>query len=151
MDFLNNRFPPVLVACMFAALMWLSSADAFGPVSAARLVIALPLLMLGMAVCLAGVNSFRRARTTVNPLVPQEVSSLVSSGIYRHSRNPMYLGFAVVLLSWATVLGTPQAVIGVVGFIAYINRFQIAPEERVLLERFGTSFTSYQAQVRRWI
>lgn len=151
MDFLNNRFPPVLVACVFAALMWLSSADALGYVSAARRIIALLLLLLGVVVCLAGVYSFRRARTTVNPLAPQEVTTLVNTGIYLYSRNPMYLGFAVVLLSWAIILGTPQAVIGVVGFIVYINRFQIVPEERVLSERFGASFTSYQAQVRRWI
>lgn len=151
MGFLNNRFPPVLVACVFAALMWLSSADAFGHVSSARLAIALSLLLLGVVFCLMAVNSFRRACTTVNPLAPQDVTSLVCTGIYRYSRNPMYLGFAVVLLSWAIGLGTPQAFICVVGFILYIKRFQIAPEERMLAKRFGEYFTRYKAQVRRWI
>ena len=70
-----------------------------------RLGAALALAALGAGVCLAGVASFRRARTTVNPLVPEQASSLVQAGIYRHTRNPMYLGFAILLVAWAALLG----------------------------------------------
>ena len=95
--------------------------------------------------------SFRRARTTVNPLRPANSSALVTSGIYRHTRNPMYLGMATLLAAWATWLGTPWALFGIVAFVAWITRFQIIPEERVLANLFGADFAAYRARVRRWI
>jgi protein-S-isoprenylcysteine O-methyltransferase Ste14 len=116
-----------------------------------RLVVALVLVLMGAAVSLAGVVSFRRARTTVNPLKPEKTSSLVCSGIYRVTRNPMYLGFLLVLIGWAVMLGSAFAVFGPVLFVVYISLFQILPEERVLQNLFGDEFTAYRARVRRWL
>ena len=115
------------------------------------LVPALALVVLGLMVEAAGVLSFRRARTTVNPFAPERTVNIVSSGIYRLSRNPMYLGMACILTGWAVWLWQVQAVLGVVLFVAWITRFQIIPEERVLTQKFGTEYRQYRQQVRRWV
>jgi protein-S-isoprenylcysteine O-methyltransferase Ste14 len=105
----------------------------------------------GLAVCLAGVLSFRRASTTVNPTRPETVSALVDSGIYRVTRNPMYLGFFGILVGWAILLSNALACVMLPAFVFYLNRFQIEPEERVLAARFGISFQTYRSRVCRWI
>ncbi|MBB4864734.1 protein-S-isoprenylcysteine O-methyltransferase Ste14 [Pseudomonas nitritireducens] len=149
MDWLEHRIPPPLVATITGLLMWL----AVRPIAplGGRLWLALLVVLAGVAVCLAGVASFRRARTTVNPLKPESASSLVVAGIYRHTRNPMYLGFAIILLGWCVFLGSALAVIGVAAFVLYIGRFQIRPEERALRELFGAEFDAFCGRVRRWV
>jgi len=153
MSALENRVPPLLVAGLMAVLMGLSGTKlpGFELAWTARLTFALPVLLLGLGVCLAGVLSFRRARTTVNPLMPQQASALVEAGIYRYSRNPMYLGFAIILAAWALVLASPLTLLGVVAFVLYMNRFQIPAEEWALETLFGESFARYRARVRRWL
>jgi protein-S-isoprenylcysteine O-methyltransferase Ste14 len=106
---------------------------------------------LGLLANIAGFLQFRRARTTVNPMKLEAVSALVTSGIFRWTRNPMYLGFALVLVAWAAYLANPLSLLGVAFLIAYLNRFQIAPEERVLERRFGEQFLAYRESVRRWL
>ncbi|MDF3865344.1 isoprenylcysteine carboxylmethyltransferase family protein [Pseudomonas denitrificans (nom. rej.)] len=149
MDWLEHRIPPPLVAIITAVLMWLAvrPIDPLGN----RLWLALLVMLAGVAVCLAGVASFRRARTTVNPLKPESASSLVVAGIYRHTRNPMYLGFTIALLGWCVFLGSALAVLGVAVFVLYIGRFQIRPEERALRELFGAEFEAFCGRVRRWV
>jgi len=149
MDWLEHRIPPPLVAFISGLLMWLAVRPIAPPGS--RLWLALLVVLAGIAVCLAGVASFRRARTTVNPLRPESASSLVVAGIYRHTRNPMYLGFAIVLLGWCVFLGSALAVLGVAAFVLYIGRFQIRPEERALRELFGAEFDAFCGRVRRWV
>jgi protein-S-isoprenylcysteine O-methyltransferase Ste14 len=77
-------------------------------------------------------------------------SSLVVTGIYRHTRNPMYLGGLVMLSGWALFLATLSACLFLPLFVAYLTRFQIIPEEKVLRARFGTEFDDYVKRVRRW-
>ena len=112
---------------------------------------AIPVAAAGAAIALAGVVQFARARTTVNPLQPDAASSLVSGGVYRWTRNPMYLGMALVLLAWAVYLSSIAALAVLPLFIVYINRFQIEPEERALQARFGAQFERYRKAVRRWL
>lgn len=100
---------------------------------------------------LAGVISFRRARTTVNPLKPETATALVTSGVYRYTRNPMYLGMLAILVAWAAFLASPAALLGPLGFWTYIQRFQIRPEEKMLTSLFGRAFTDYTSRVRRWL
>ena len=153
MHALENKIPPPLIALLCALLM--AGAAYLGPVWALPPVwqwsISLVLLLLGAWFCLAGAWAFRQARTTVNPLKPGNASALVRGGVYRCSRNPMYVGFALFLLAWACYLQAPWALLGVLVFVAYITRFQIIPEERALAGLFGDEFTVYQKQVRRWI
>jgi protein-S-isoprenylcysteine O-methyltransferase Ste14 len=112
---------------------------------------AVALVLLGGGISLAGVISFRRAKTTVNPMKPGTTSSLVTTGIYRITRNPMYVGVLFVLVAWAVFLSSVWAFVGPLVFVLYINRFQIAPEERVLSAMFGTAYSNYLAKVRRWL
>lgn len=112
---------------------------------------AILLACLGAAIDLAGLAAFRAARTTINPLRPEKASSLVRSGIYRYTRNPMYLGMLVLLLAWSAYLAHPAAFAMLPLFVLYLNRFQIAPEERALAKRFGAEFDDYRRRVRRWL
>ncbi len=150
---LNLKIPPLVIMAFVAALMWLGAqavpaADFPLP---ARKVIALGLAAVGVGVAVAGVVSFRVAKTTVNPLKPDTASSLVVAGIYRVTRNPMYLGMLIVLIGWAALLANALAFIVAATFVLYLNRFQIIPEEQALTTRFGPEFAAYCAQVRRWI
>lgn len=153
MHALENKIPPPIVAVLCGALMW--GAARYVPGIVARnswhLIVAAAIVVVGVLFAIAGVISFRRAKTTVNPLAPEKASSLVASGIYRYTRNPMYVGIALVLLAWAVFLLSPVALLGVVAFILYLNRFQIAPEERALESLFGAQFVSYKSRVRRWL
>jgi protein-S-isoprenylcysteine O-methyltransferase Ste14 len=114
-------------------------------------VLAVAAVVAGALTSAAGVVQFRRARTTVNPLTPEASSSLVVAGIYRGTRNPMYLGFLVALTGMALWLASPAALLVLPLFVLYMNRFQIVPEERALAARFGSSFEQYRRSVRRWL
>ena len=116
-----------------------------------RTIAAALVALIGGFFCVAGVVSFRRAKTTVNPLKPETTSALVTSGIYQVSRNPMYVGFALFLVAWAVYLSSPWALVGVVGFVQYIDRFQIQPEERALAVLFAAEFERYKNSVRKWV
>lgn len=153
MNWLENRVPPPLVAGMFAFLMWalsrgLSGATAVFPGQALTATL---VLAIGLGVIAAAIVRFVRARTTVDPLHPEAASTLVTDGILRLTRNPMYLGMALILVAWAVWLGNAASALLVAGFIAYITRLQIAPEERALRARFGESFDIYARKVRRWL
>lgn len=150
---LELRLPPPLVALVFAlAMSGLARLTPALPLTAPlRAVLAAVLLSAGLAVALLAVWQFRRAGTTVHPLRPQHSTALVRHGIYRYSRNPMYLGMALVLLAWSVWLAAPLALLGVIGFIAWIQRFQIRPEERVLAARFAAAYSDYCQRTRRWI
>ncbi|MDZ7829768.1 MAG: isoprenylcysteine carboxylmethyltransferase family protein [Halofilum sp. (in: g-proteobacteria)] len=103
------------------------------------------LVMVWAALC------FRRARTTVNPMDPGQVSALVEVGPYRYSRNPMYLGDTLLLIAWAVYLGTPVNAVWVVLFTWWMHRFQIPHEERALADSFGAAWHGYRSRVRRWL
>jgi len=109
------------------------------------------LALIGVLVCLSGVISFRRSKTTVNPTKPDSTSALVVSGVYKYTRNPMYVGFALVLLGWAAFLSNLAAFALAPVFVVYIDRFQIRPEERVLFSLFPHEYPAYRAKVRRWV
>ena len=153
MQWLELKLPPVLV--------WLVAATAMLVVAYAtpglsftlpgRSAITLALVMSGAALASAGVVAFREQRTTVNPLTPNASSSVVSSGVYRMSRNPMYLGFLLVLAGWAAYLSNAAALALMPAFVAYMTQYQIKPEERALLAKFGSEFAQYKSRVRRWL
>jgi protein-S-isoprenylcysteine O-methyltransferase Ste14 len=153
MAFFEHRVPPPVIALVCAAAMWYVGAHtpALGLPGGVRIAAAGLLAAAGLAVMLAGVVSFHRAKTTVNPLKPEAATALVVGGVYRYTRNPMYLGMLLVLLAWATFLAAPAALVGIVAFWLYIERFQILPEERALMAVFGNAFTDYASRVRRWL
>ena len=153
MQALELRIPPLVLLALAAALMWLLAVAV--PTASFNnswnIHLALLSMISGVAIVLQGVVAFRRAGTTVDPRVPQQTSQVVSSGIYRRSRNPMYLGFLLVLVGWALYLSNGLCFLLLPLFVAYMNRFQIRPEERMMLEKFGAQYSTYMARVRRWI
>lgn len=153
MHFLESRIPPPLVTMAAVGVMWLAahlspSLTQENPLPYAP---ALALALIGMLVSIAAVRQFRRHGSTLDPRTPTDASALVTSGIYRHSRNPMYLGIVIALCGVAWYLSNPMALIGVAAFMLYITSFQIRPEERALLQKFGHPCREYIARVRRWL
>ena len=153
MRFLELRIPPPIVGLIIAGGMW--TVAHLPPIvqfpRLGRLSVALVLGVIGVAVAVGGVISFRRAATTVSPLKPETSAALVSTGIYSFTRNPMYLGMALALVAWTVYLSSVWSLLGPVLFALYITRFQIVPEERVLDRLFGASFAAYKKRVRRWL
>ena len=153
MKWLEHRIPPVVVVAIFALAMWLLSLITTRVPIAPGLSITLSALLAGLAMglMLSGVLAFRRANTTLNPIDSTASSNLVMNGVFGFSRNPMYLGMAIVLLAWAVYLGSVSALLGPCLFVAYMTRFQIIPEERALTRKFAAQFGRYQQKVRRWL
>lgn len=153
MHWLELKVPPPIVGLAVAGLMWVlaRAVPGAGFELPAHRTIGVLFPVAGACIDLAGLVSFRRARTTINPLKPQASSALVSSGIYRYTRNPMYLGMLAILIGWGIWLANAAAIASCALFVAWINRFQIGPEERVLSRLFGEAFADYTKRVRRWL
>ena len=152
MSSLELRVPPPVVALLMAAAMW----GVFflvppSSVPSLHVAAALGLAVVALAFSVSGVLAFGKAKTTKNPMRPEAASSLVVTGVYRVTRNPMYVGLGVLLLAWAVFLWSAWALVGPLAFVAYISRFQISPEERVLAKLFGAEYVAYKARVRRWL
>ena len=153
MSALENKVPPPIVALLIGTVMW--ALERLSPLpeggSPSRLAISGGLACLGVLFVMLGMLAFRRAKTTINPVNIGAASSIVTSGIYRYTRNPMYVGFALMLAGWAVHIAVPLVLVGPVVFILFITRFQIIPEERVLTSKFGGEYRKYQERVRRWL
>ncbi|MFN3579266.1 MAG: methyltransferase family protein [Pseudomonas sp.] len=150
---LELKIPPLGLVGLIAVLMW-GLAWLFSPVylpAGFRTLAILLCALAGLGFALGGVLAFRRAGTTVDPMSPGKSSALVTDGVYRVSRNPMYVGFVFALIAWGLVLSAPWAMVGPVLFVLYMNRYQILPEERILLKRFGADYAEYKGRVRRWL
>ncbi len=150
---LELKVPPPVVVLTIALAMWVISlftpSAEIGVLS--RALAGGTTALLGVGISLSGVAAFRRAETTVNPMKPGDASSLVTNGVFRFTRNPMYVGLLLVTIGWAVFLSAPWAFAGPLAFVAYITRFQITPEERVLASIFGEPYRNYMSQVRRWL
>jgi protein-S-isoprenylcysteine O-methyltransferase Ste14 len=148
---LDLKIPPVVTGAVTAMGMWLVSralpALAFAPLR----VVAVGIGIAGGVITGLAMLSFWRAHTTVNPMKPSSASFLVTAGMYRFTRNPMYLGMLFVLIGWALYLANVLSFLFLPAFILYMNRFQIKPEERALTALFGQEFLEYASRVRRWI
>lgn len=148
---LELKVPPLFVTLIFALFIWalpvpckmFNATIVYGASSA--------LFIVGSVFSLLGVWEFRKQKTTVNPMTPQESNNLVIKGVYKITRNPMYLGFLLWLLSLVLLLENLLALFPIVGFVFYMNRFQIIPEERILNDKFGQAYCEYKRNVRRWI
>lgn len=153
MQGLELKVPPVALVLLAGGCMWVVAwaAPACGFAFPARFFGAMGVIVIGIIIAGMGVFSFRGAKTTVNPMKPDTSSALVVSSIYRLTRNPMYLGILLLLIGWGIFLSNALAFLVLPGFILYMNRFQIEPEERALTRLFGHAFVTYRSQVRRWI
>lgn len=150
---LEHTIPPPVVAGGIALAMWFVSPGSllWSDMLRPRGFVALVLVIAGFVFDLLALLAFLRARTSINPLRPHRASVLITHGVYRLTRNPMYVGLLCYLAAWAVFLATPWALAGPCLFVVTMNRFQIAPEERVMREKFGKEFEDYAARVRRWL
>ncbi len=153
MNALALKVPPVAQVIITAAAMYgvskMVPALTFSLNGSTALAVALGLM--GLSLSIMGVTQFRIAQTTPNPQALELVSSLVTSGVYQYSRNPMYVGLVLILLGWAFYLSHFLAFVLLPIFILYITRFQIQPEERMMAQKFGKTYQDYLNKVRRWI
>ena len=109
------------------------------------------LLIVGLSINITAFLSFRKAETTVNPLKPETAGHLVSTGLYRFTRNPMYLGMLIVIIAWNLWLANWISFVGPILFIAFITRFQIIPEEQALEKLFPDDYAKFKQATRRWL
>jgi protein-S-isoprenylcysteine O-methyltransferase Ste14 len=153
LQWLELKLPPPLLAGLAGGAMWLTARrlPALALDWPGQQALAMALAVSGVLLDLSAAIAFYRARTTINPLNPDNTSAMVTAGIYRFSRNPMYLGLLLMLSGWALYLAHPLAWLGLPLFVLGLTRLQILPEERILSEKFGAHYTAYAAVVRRWI
>lgn len=147
---LENRIPPPVVAIGCGALIYLLR-DHFRVQSGLKVYIAAVIFFASIVVMVLAIREFRRVETTVNPLKPESASSLVQSGVFSLSRNPMYLGLFGILLAWTVYLGAPAGVAALALFVIWMNLLQIRPEENAMAALFEDDFAQYCRRVRRWL
>ncbi len=150
---LESKIPPPIVALLVALAMWSATwlMPAFLLGRSLRFTLAGIFALLSLSFAAPAMFAFRRAGTTINPVDLAVASRLVTSGVYRWTRNPMYVGLTGLLLAWAILLSSPALLLGPIVFVLFITRFQIIPEERVMRAKFGREFEAYTKRVRRWL
>ncbi|MEL7004363.1 MAG: isoprenylcysteine carboxylmethyltransferase family protein [Bacteroidota bacterium] len=116
-----------------------------------QVIISSVFILLGVAAGVLGILEFRKHKTTVDPSDPNKASTIVTTSIYRFTRNPMYLGMALVLFGIIIRYGNPLTLVSIVFLVWYLTQFQIKPEEEILKEKFGESYQDYLEKVRRWV
>ncbi len=153
MKTLENKLPPPIILGLTALGMLI--VVRVGPeIETARtlqLVVAGTLAIGALSVAGLAVRAFKKAQTTIDPIHPDRASTVVTTGIFAVTRNPMYLGMATLLTAWAVFLSTPWVFVGPLAFVLFITRYQIRPEERILKDKFGQGYVEYCQRVRRWM
>ncbi len=145
--------PPVIQFAVCAGIGWWLAflAEGLNYFWFAGLLFGTALTVGGLSIILISVAAFFRERTTINPLDPTQAQALVTTGLYRFTRNPMYLGLAVMLCGGAFLLSNFAAFVAPSIFVVAMTILQIKPEETALREKFGTAYDAYCERTRRWI
>lgn len=153
LDILQLKIPPLIVVLICAGFIWLLS-DAFPQLTirgSMSVYVAGLLVSVGILMEFVSVVYFFRAKTTVNPVKPERSTQLVTAGLYRITRNPMYVGMLLLLTGYTIWKGNPLGILALWAFTVYMTTFQIKPEEGILLQHFGDAYTDYKKRVRRWL
>ena len=143
---MKTKIPPPLVALIAMLLTFLSRdyLDIFYLHPHLQRTLFLLFLVIGVSVIFLATRQFKISKTTVNPLKPETASSLVTSGIFRRTRNPMYLGLTSLLISFSIYFSSVFGIIIYLPlFISYITIFQIIPEEDAMNKLFSNDYKSY--------
>ena len=151
---MKTKIPPPLVVLIAMLLTFLSRdyLDIFYLHPHLQRTLFLLFLVIGVSVIFLATRQFKISKTTVNPLKPESASSLVTSGIFSRTRNPMYLGLTSLLISFSIYFSSVFGIIIYLPlFISYITIFQIIPEEDAMNKLFSNDYKSYCLKVRRWI
>lgn len=152
---MKAKIPPPLVLLICGILMWLAArfVPSLDFVLPSRIILFWALLVVGVLLLASGASNILNRKTTIHPdrKSLSKASALVTTGIYRYSRNPIYLGMAFMLLAWMILLQNWLSVVGPIIFIVFITDYQIKPEEEALEKVFGEEYVRYKKRVRRWI
>ena len=151
MKSLENKIPPLIIVVFFLASIFLLKNFLEVFTFSYQVYISFFFLCLAASLCLTSIIEFRKHKTTLNPLMPEESTALVTTGIFKFSRNPMYLSLLNLLIAFSIYLGSFLGLIIIPLFVVYINLFQIKPEEKAMLKLYGKEFENYCSNVRRWI
>tara|TARA_E500000178_G_C16915119_1_gene704565 strand:+ start:163 stop:609 length:447 start_codon:yes stop_codon:yes gene_type:complete len=148
---MKNKIPPPIVTLFFGLCIYFSKE--YFPESNLEFLAILSYIFYfcGLYVLVLAVSLFKKQNTTVNPIKIENASSLVTSGIFKYSRNPMYLGMALILLGLALMFNVIGGILFTLLFAIYITKFQIRPEEEVMEKLFGEDFLKYKQNVRMWL
>ena len=148
---IKTKFPPPLVALTFGFLINYTK-NIFPKIEVKNEFIFGSLMIIsGLIIILSAIILFKKYQTTITPLNPSNATKLITDGIYKFSRNPMYLGLLLVLLGISTILNPIGGLFLIPLFILYLNFFQIIPEENAMVDLFKDEFLDYKKNVRRWI
>ena len=148
---MSNKIPPPLVTLFFGCCIYFSR-EFFLAINFQGLsVLSFVLILLGFGILIMAARSFKKHSTTINPIKIETASSLVVSGIFNYSRNPMYLGMSLILIGLSLKFNRIGGLIFTALFIVFITNFQIKPEEKAMQKIFGEEFVNYKNKVRRWL
>ena len=148
---MNNKIPPPIVTLIFGLLIYFTKSLFPEFTNGLLSILSLLSLLIGLSILISAVSSFKKQQTTVNPISIEKASSLVVTGIFKYSRNPMYLGMVLILLSISFKFNLIGGIALTMLFAGYITKFQIIPEEIVMNKLFGDEFEKYKNKTRRWI
>ena len=147
----RNKIPPTILTLLFLILNYILNFNSLKIDIPNRYFFTTLLLILGFYIIIRSSRLFAQAKTSIDPLRPFKSTSLITNDIYKYSRNPMYFGYLLILLSSSVYLGNVISIIIIPLFIFIINFIQIIPEEETLKDLFGPTYDEYLSKVRRWI
>ena len=151
MNILKTKIPPPIIALTCIVINYLST-YLINPINFPNIeIIGILILLVGLITAMLAIFFFKKYKTTVNPINPEEATTLVTTGIFSITRNPMYLGLFFVISSTVLFFGSWFGIIILIFFVWYINKFQIIPEEEAMEKLFGNKYNEYRKNVRRWI
>ena len=148
---MKNKIPPPIVTLFFGLCIYFSKDYFFSFEYKFLGTLSYICYLIGLCILILAVNSFKKQNTTVNPIKIEKASSLVTSGIFEYSRNPMYLGMALILLGLALMFNVVGGILFTLLFTIFITKFQIRSEEEVMESLFGEDFLKYKQNVRMWL
>jgi protein-S-isoprenylcysteine O-methyltransferase Ste14 len=148
---MKNKIPPPIVTIFFGLCIYFSKDYFFSYEYKLLNVLSYMCYLTGLSILILAVNSFKKQSTTVNPIKIENASSLVTSGVFEYSRNPMYLGMALILLGLGLTFNVIGGTLFTLLFTIFITKFQIRPEEEVMERLFGEDFLQYKQNVRMWL
>ena len=151
MIYIKTKFPPPLVALTFGFLINYTK-NIFPKIEIKNeIIFGSFMIITGLVIILSAIILFKKYQTTITPLNPSNATKLITDGIYKFSRNPMYLGLLLMLLGISIILNLTGGIFLIPLFILYLNLFQVIPEENAMVDLFKNEFLDYKKNVRRWI
>ena len=145
------KIPPPLLVLILVVSSFFSSKKINIILIPNQNMVSIIILLVGLLILIIPVSNFIKYKTTIDPIKFKKVNKLITSGIYKYSRNPMYLGLLMIVISSSILYLNIYSVTTPFLFYWWINRFQIKREEIFLSEKFGKEYLSYKTKTRRWI